>query len=31
VIYTYIDAFEQRLKRRRQGAPVLSHQPADKA
>jgi multidrug efflux pump subunit AcrB len=31
VIYTYIDAFEQRLKRRRHGAPVLSHQPADKA
>jgi len=31
VIYTYIDAFEQRLKKRRHGATVLSHQPADKA
>ncbi len=31
VIYTYIDAFEQRLKKRRQGAAVLAHQPADKA
>ncbi len=31
VIYTYIDAFEQRLKARRRGATVLAHQPADKA
>jgi len=31
VIYSYLDAFEQRLKRRRRGATVLSHQPADKA
>ena len=32
VIYTYLDAFERRwFKRSRQGAPVLSHQPADKA
>jgi hypothetical protein len=31
VIYTYIDAFERRLKRGRKGAPVLTHQPADKA
>jgi len=31
VIFTYIDAFERRLRRRRQGAPALSHQPADKA
>jgi HAE1 family hydrophobic/amphiphilic exporter-1 len=31
VIYSYLDAFERRLKRRRRGAAVLSHQPADKA
>ena len=31
VIYTYIDAFERRLKNRRRGATVLAHQPADKA
>jgi hydrophobic/amphiphilic exporter-1 (mainly G- bacteria), HAE1 family len=31
VIYTYIDAFERRLKRGRSGATVLTHQPADKA
>jgi multidrug efflux pump subunit AcrB len=31
VIYSYLDMFEQRLKRRRRGATVLSHQPADKA
>jgi multidrug efflux pump subunit AcrB len=31
VIYTYIDAFERRLKRGRSGATVLAHQPADKA
>ena len=31
VIYTYLDAFERRLKRRRHGATALSHQPADKA
>jgi hydrophobe/amphiphile efflux-1 (HAE1) family protein len=31
VIYTYIDAFERRLKSRRRGAAVLSRQPADKA
>ncbi len=31
VIYTYIDAFERRLKRGRRGATVLAHQPADKA
>jgi hypothetical protein len=31
VIYTYIDAFERRLKKGRQGAAVLAHQPADKA
>jgi multidrug efflux pump subunit AcrB len=31
VIYTYIDAFERRLKNRRKGATVLAHQPADKA
>ncbi len=31
VIYTYIDAFERRLKNRRKGAAVLEHQPADKA
>jgi hypothetical protein len=31
VIYTYIDAFERRLKDRRRGAVVLAHQPADKA
>ena len=31
VIYTYIDAFERRLKNRRKGAAVLAHQPADKA
>jgi multidrug efflux pump subunit AcrB len=31
VIYTYLDALERRLKRPRHGAPVLSHQPADKA
>jgi multidrug efflux pump subunit AcrB len=32
VIYTYLDAFERRLLRRRgQGATALAHQPADKA
>jgi hydrophobic/amphiphilic exporter-1 (mainly G- bacteria), HAE1 family len=31
VIYSYLDAFERRLKRRRHGATVLAHQPADKA
>jgi multidrug efflux pump subunit AcrB len=31
VIYTYLDALERRLKRPRQGAPVLARQPADKA
>jgi hypothetical protein len=31
VIYTYLDALERRLKRPRRGAPVLAHQPADKA
>jgi hydrophobe/amphiphile efflux-1 (HAE1) family protein len=31
VIYTYIDAFERRLKARRTGAPTLTGQPADKA
>jgi hydrophobe/amphiphile efflux-1 (HAE1) family protein len=31
VIYTYLDAFERRLKRRRGGAPALAHQPADEA
>jgi hydrophobe/amphiphile efflux-1 (HAE1) family protein len=31
VIYTYIDAFERRLKSRRRGAAVFSRQPADKA
>jgi hydrophobic/amphiphilic exporter-1 (mainly G- bacteria), HAE1 family len=31
VIYSYLDALEQRLKPRRHGAPALSHQPADKA
>jgi HAE1 family hydrophobic/amphiphilic exporter-1 len=31
VIYTYIDAFERRLKKSREGAAVLVHQPADKA
>jgi hydrophobic/amphiphilic exporter-1 (mainly G- bacteria), HAE1 family len=32
VIYSYLDALEQRFKSsRRSGAPVLSHQPADKA
>jgi HAE1 family hydrophobic/amphiphilic exporter-1 len=31
VIYTYLDALEQRLKPKRHGAPVLEHQPADKA
>jgi multidrug efflux pump subunit AcrB len=31
VIYTYIDAFERRLKNRRKGTAVLAHQPADKA
>jgi hydrophobe/amphiphile efflux-1 (HAE1) family protein len=31
VIYTYIDAFERRVKSRRHGATVLTHQPADKA
>jgi multidrug efflux pump subunit AcrB len=30
VIYSYLDAFERRFKRTRQGASVLSHQPADK-
>jgi multidrug efflux pump subunit AcrB len=31
VIYTYIDAFERRVKSRRHGATVLTHRPADKA
>jgi multidrug efflux pump subunit AcrB len=31
VIYTYLDAWEQRFKARRRGAAVLTHQPADKA
>ncbi|HVG03691.1 MAG TPA: efflux RND transporter permease subunit [Burkholderiaceae bacterium] len=31
VIYSYLDAFERRLKGRRHGAPALTHQPADKA
>ncbi len=31
VIYTYLDAWEQRFKARRRGAAVLAHQPADKA
>ena len=31
VIYTYLDALEQRLKARRRGAPALTHQPARKA
>jgi multidrug efflux pump subunit AcrB len=30
VIYTYIDAFERKLKERRRGAVALAHQPADK-
>jgi multidrug efflux pump subunit AcrB len=31
VIYSYLDALEQRLKPKRHGAPALAHQPADKA
>jgi HAE1 family hydrophobic/amphiphilic exporter-1 len=31
VIYTYLDAFERRLKRPRHGAAALAHQPSDKA
>jgi 5-formyltetrahydrofolate cyclo-ligase len=31
VIYSYLDALEQRLKPKRHGAPALRQQPADKA
>jgi hydrophobe/amphiphile efflux-1 (HAE1) family protein len=31
VIYSYLDALEQRLKPKRHGAPALTRQPADKA
>jgi multidrug efflux pump subunit AcrB len=31
VIYSYLDALEQRMKPKRHGAPALAHQPADKA